>query len=98
MILFLRKTDARLVVEGKPDWVQFSPIIGENKIHQTEKPVSLIMELLDRISLPGQTMIDCCMGSGATLEAAVRKKLIPYGCDILLECYANTLKRLGELK
>jgi ParB/RepB/Spo0J family partition protein len=97
-ILFLRKTDARLVVEGKPDWVQFSPIIGDNKLHPNEKPVALIMELLDRISLPGQTMIDCCMGSGASLEAAIKKKLIPYGCDLLLECYATTLKRLEEIK
>lgn len=97
-ILFIRKTDARLVVEGKPDWVQFSPIIGDSKLHPNEKPVPLIMELLDRVSLPGQIMLDCCMGSGATLEAAIRKKLIPYGCDVLLECYATTLKRLGEIK
>jgi DNA modification methylase len=98
MILFLRKTDARLIVEGRPDWMQFPPIIGDNKNHPNEKPVPLIMELLDRISLPGQTMLDCCMGSGATLEAAIRKKLIPYGCDTTLESYATALKRLGEMK
>ena len=97
-ILFLRKTDARLVVEGKPDWIQFQPIIGEKKLHINEKPVPLIMELLDRITLPGQTMLDCCMGSGASLEAAIKKKLIPYGCDTLLECYATTLKRLEGIK
>jgi len=98
MILFLRKEDARLVVEGRPDWIQCQPIIGETKLHPAEKPVSLLMELLDRISLPGQYMLDCFMGSGSSLEAGLRKKLFVSGCDRLLDCFATTMKRLGELK
>ena len=98
MILFLRKTDARLVVEGRPDWIQCTPIIGEAKLHPSEKPVPLLVELLDRISLPGQNLIDPFMGSGSSLEAGVRKKLFVTGCDRLVECYATSLKRMGELK
>jgi DNA modification methylase len=95
-ILFLRKHDARLVMEGQPDWLQCPPIIGD-KEHPNEKPVELICRLLDRIALPGMRLVDCCMGSGAILEAAVRKKLIAYGCDTLLECYATTLKRMEAI-
>jgi len=98
MILFLRKHDAKLVIEGKADWMQFQPIIGGNKLHPNEKPVELILELLDRISLPGQNMIDPFMGSGSALEAGIRKKLFVSGCDKLIECYATSLKRLEELK
>lgn len=94
MILFLRKEDARLVTEGRPDWIQCQPIIGEKKLHPSEKPVTLLMELLDRISLPGQNMLDCFMGSGSSLEAGVKKKLFVYGCDCLLECYATALRRM----
>ena len=98
MILFLRKDDARLVVEGKPDWIQCQPILGEAKLHPAEKPVPLLMELLDRISLPGQNLIDPFMGSGSSLEAGLRKKLFVYGCDKLLDCYATSLKRMEGIK
>lgn len=98
MILFLRKEDARLVAEGRPDWIQCTPIIGESKLHPAEKPVPLLMELLDRIALPGQYMLDCFCGSGSALEAGVKKKLFVSGCDKLLECYAVTLKRMEGVK
>jgi len=98
MILFLRKPDARLVVEGRADWIQCQPIIGESKLHPNEKPVTLLMELLDRISLPGMYMLDPFCGSGSSLEAGIKKKLFVSGCDKLLECYATSLKRLEELK
>jgi hypothetical protein len=97
MILFLRKEDARLVTEGRPDWIQCQPIIGEKKLHLSEKPVTLLMELLDRISLPGQHMLDCFMGSGSAIEAGVKKKLFAAGCDCLLACYATALKRMEQL-
>lgn len=97
-ILFLRKEDARLVVEGKPDWIQCPPIIGESKLHINEKPVLLLMELLDRISLPGMNLIDPFIGSGSSIEAGVKKKLFSTGCDQLLECYATTLKRMEGIK
>jgi len=97
-ILFLRKPDARLVVEGKPDWIQCQPIIGESKLHPNEKPVALLMELLDRISLPGMTLVDPFMGSGSAIEASVKKKVFPTGCDQLLDCYATALKRMEGVK
>lgn len=98
MILFLRKTDARLVAEGRPDWIQYPPVIGENKLHPNQKPVSLLLELLDRIAMPGMNLIDPFMGSGSSIEAAVKKKLFATGCDKLIECYATSLKRMEELK
>lgn len=97
-ILFLRKQDARLVVEGRPDWIQTPPIIGGEKLHPNEKPVALLLELLDRISLPGMNLIDPFIGSGSAIEAAVKKKLFATGCDKLLECYAVTLKRMEGVK
>jgi DNA modification methylase len=98
MILFLRKHDARLVVEGKGDWIQCPPVIGEAKLHPNEKPLPLLLELLDRISLPGMNLIDPFMGSGASIEAGVKKKLFSTGCDKLLECYATSLSRLEKVK
>lgn len=97
MILFIRKHDACLVLEGRPDWTQFSPIIGDKKLHPAEKPIPLLLDLLDRISLPGQNLLDCFCGSGSSLEAGIRKKLFVTGCDKLLECYATSLKRLESM-
>lgn len=38
--------------------------------HPNEKPVPLLEYLIKTFTLPGQTVLDCCMGSGSTGEAA----------------------------
>lgn len=53
-----------------------------NKRHPTEKPVTLMMELIQNSSQPGQLVLDPFMGSGATLEAAHRSQRHAVGIDI----------------
>lgn len=95
MILFVRKEKSLLVKEGLQDVISLVPFL--NKTHPTEKPIQLIENLLERIALPGYTIIDPFMGSGAILHAAVKQKLFAEGCDILKEYYAMTLSRLTSL-
>ena len=96
MALFFRKMDARLVKEGMPDYLSAPPEL--NKDHTTEKPVDVILNLLSRIALPGMRLVDPFMGSGAILAAGVQSKLFVEGCDLLVECYALALNRLGGEK
>lgn len=98
MIMFMRKPDSRLVVEGKIDVLSFPPVNHSKRLHQAEKPVELGKELLVRTSLPGQVLYDPFMGSGAFIAAGLDMKMIVHGCDILQESYAATMERLADRK
>ena len=103
-MLFARRIDSRIVVEGKTDWVQFANVNPSVRIHQAEKPVPLLKELLGRVALPGATVFDPCVGSGALIEACLELKMYPIATELLLESYAlartrlvNYFKMKGEL-
>ena len=97
-ILFARKTDSRIIVEGKPDWIQCDIVGSADRVHQAEKPVELCKELISRVTLPNYIMLDPCMGSGALIEAGYRMKLKSLGCELSVESYAAALSRMTKLK
>lgn len=93
MILLCRRDNSRLVLQGRPDWFEYNISSGE-KSHKTEKPIELMQELLKRVALPGSTIYDPFCGSGASLLAAIREKMIPCGCDILEESISIVKEKL----
>ena len=95
MVMYARKPDAKLIKQGRPDWFQFDPVIG-NKKHPTEKPIPLLRELIQRSVRPGATLVDPCMGSGSSLVAGIKEKLIVYGCDVLRESYNSACTYVAE--
>jgi DNA modification methylase len=96
MFLYIRKSDSRLVVEGKPDWIQCDPVLPSERTHTAEKPIPLLLDLLSRVSLPGQVMVDPFIGSGSAIEAGLRSQLICSGCDIALESYVTASSRIAK--
>jgi site-specific DNA-methyltransferase (adenine-specific) len=103
-MLFARRIDSQLVVEGKVDWIQFPNVVPSVRIHQAEKPVPLIKELLSRVAHPGVTVFDPFAGSAATIEACLDMKMIPIGCEKETDTFAvakqriyNYFKSKGEL-
>lgn len=92
--LFARKIDSCMVIEGKVDWVQCANVVPSVRIHQAEKPVPLIKELISRVAMPGAVVLDPFAGSGATLEACLDLKMYPIGIEILVEAYATAKARL----
>jgi ParB/RepB/Spo0J family partition protein len=97
MFLYMRKPDSRLCLEGRPDWVPGSPVESSKKIHQFEKPVPLLQELIKRTILPGATVFDPFAGSGSTLEAATIERMYSIGIEKATEAYALALNRLVNL-
>jgi len=93
-MLFARKADSKIVIEGKVDFIQIPNVIPSKRIHHAEKPVALIKELLSRIGLPGAIVVDLFAGSCSTLEACIELKMFPIGCEELLEAYATGKQRL----
>ena len=45
--------------------------VGRSKIHPTEKPLKLFTYLVETSSNEGDTILDCCLGSGTTGVACV---------------------------
>lgn len=93
-LLFARKIDSRIVVEGKVDWVQFPNVVPSIRVHQAEKPVPLIKELIGRVALPGAVVFDPFAGSASTIEACLDMKMFPIGCEKLIEAFAVARTRI----
>lgn len=63
-----------------------------NVVHPTQKPVALFEYLIKTYTLEGQTVLDCCAGSGTTAVACIRSNR-KYVC-IEKECkYQELIKR-----
>jgi ParB/RepB/Spo0J family partition protein len=97
-ILFARKPNSSLVLQGRPDWIQCDPVLPSIRVHQAEKPVTLCKELIARVCNPGAYMLDPCMGSGAIVEAGVHMKVLSMGCEKEIESYAAAVARMQKMK
>jgi ParB/RepB/Spo0J family partition protein len=97
-ILFARKPNSCLVLQGRPDWIQCDPVLPSQRLHQAEKPVELCKELISRCCMPGQNLIDPCMGSGAIIEAGVQMKVLSMGCEKDRSIYASAVSRMAKGK
>lgn len=98
MLLYARKPLSKLQMLGKPDWLQCDIVPHGKKVHQAEKPIPLLKELITRTVLPGSKLYDPFTGSGAILEAACDLNVIPTGCELAVESYATALSRMTKWK
>lgn len=62
------------------------------KIHPTQKPVSLLENLISIFTDKDDVVIDPCAGSGSTLLAAANLQRRAYGFEIKKDFYANAVK------
>lgn len=65
------------------------------KLHPTEKPVSLMRDLIVHFSQPDDYILDCFCGSGSTLVAAKESGRKFFGCEIDNDFYNIAVKRLN---
>nr|DAP06181.1 MAG TPA: adenine-specific methyltransferase [Ackermannviridae sp.] len=72
----------------------FPILTNKNKLHIAQKPLELIEQLIALHTRIGDVVLDCFMGSGTTALGCknLNRKFI--GCDIDLENFENTKKRL----
>ena len=58
-----------------------------NKLHPTQKPLNILMKLINIFTDPGEVVIDPVAGSGSTLVAAHRTDRRGYGFEIKKEYF-----------
>ena len=88
MFFYARKGDGKLNVKGRGNIFDFRPVPPSHKIHPTERPVELIMDVLDCFGYKGSTVLVPFLGSGNTLLAANNKDMNAFGYE-LSETYRN---------
>lgn len=69
---------------------------GVNKIHDTEKPVALLSELIETSTNKGDLILDPFAGSASTAIACYEMKRRFIGYEINEEYYSKAVQRLME--
>ena len=69
---------------------------GQKTLHPSQKPVALMRWCIERVTQPGQTILDPFMGSGTTGVACVQTGRKFIGCEISPEYYAIAEKRIAD--
>jgi DNA modification methylase len=78
---------------------RFSDMADGSNYHPTQKPVSLIAELLINSTQPGDTVLDPFMGSGTTAVAAIQNGREYIGFEVDADNYRDVIeRRIGEAK
>lgn len=80
-----------------PPNFDFSPPGKKERIHQAEKPVALLEEILKFVTLPGETALDQFAGSGVLGEAALNTGRNSILIEKDAETFHNLTERLARL-
>lgn len=78
--------------------LRFAGVPREERLHASQKPETLLRYLIKTYSLVGETVLDCTMGSGSTIAAAVSLGREAIGMEIDPEIYQVALTRLDKVE
>ncbi len=101
MILFAKKTKTpstlRRFLNGKREGniLKFKKLPTNYMQHPTEKPVELLQYLIEKVTQPGETVLDMFMGSGTTGVAASECGRAFIGIELEKVWFDVAAKRLG---
>lgn len=71
----------------------------KGRFHPTQKPLNLIMDIIEKHTNPGDIVLDCFSGSGTTAVSCIRLNRSFIGCEIDDIYYKKSKERIDkELK
>lgn len=77
-----RKGTPKLRQAGRSNVFIYNPVPPQDKIHPTERPIELMLEILRACAYPGALICVPFLGSGVTLRACYREKMKGFGWDL----------------
>jgi len=92
----LRKGEPKLAKPGRSNAFAYAPLPPNRKIHPTEKPVELMVEILETFLYPGSRVLCPFLGSGVTLRACYRTNHVGFGWDKAAEHKKKFMMRVDE--
>jgi len=98
MFFYAYKGDAMININrrGRSNVFEYPVVPSQNKIHDTERPVPLMEDILSTFAYEGARLYVPFCGSGNTLRAGMNLNLSPLGCDIGQEYKDAYVLRLAE--
>ena len=81
VFLLFRKGHATFNTSSVLATHHFDPSASSQRIHQWEKPVELYRYFINILGIPNGIFLSLFAGSGNSLIAAYKEKMIPMGCD-----------------
>ena len=91
-----RKGDGKLARPGRSNVFSYTPLAPAKKIHPTEKPLDLMVDILETFTFPGTRRVIPLLGSGVTLRACYKTGRIGFGWDLSKEHRKRFLARVAE--
>ena len=91
-IIYCAEKNHRLNGKRRNDVFEFAKDAQSTYVHPTQKPISLLKEIIERSSNEGGVVLDCFMGSGSTGVACVNTNSQFIGIE-LDEGYFNIAKK-----
>lgn len=85
---------ADMLDRGMGSVLECRGVSPDARVHPTEKPVDLLVSILDAV--PGETVLDPFMGSGSTGVAAMRAGRKFIGCEINPHHFETACQRVRE--
>lgn len=85
---------AAMLDRGMGSVLQCAGVSPAARQHPTEKPVDLLVSILDAV--PGEVVLDPFMGSGSSGVAAIKAGRKFVGCDINPEHFETACRRIEE--
>lgn len=95
VILYLKK-GRRPVPKRRVGVIHVDKIASGKNIHPTEKPVGIILPLIEMSTNPGDLIVDPFSGSGSTSVAAMQTGRNSLAFEIDPQHFANSTKRLEQ--
>ena len=71
-------------------------VAPQRKVHPTEKPTTLLRDLIEQSSNPGELVVDPFAGSSATLIAAFECKRRAFGIELDKEYYSQGILKIEK--
>ena len=98
MFFYAYKGDATININkrGQSNVFEYSVVPSQYKIHDTERPVPLMEDILSTFAYEGARLYVPFCGSGNTLRAGMNLNLSPLGCDVGQEYKDAYVLRLAE--
>lgn len=101
-----RKGVPAIIKQGRANVFDFAPVAAQKKYHPTERPRSLMEEIIKSLIPPGSVCLVPFLGSGATLRACYMAGVSGFGWDLngeykdkfMLAVEADTRELNGEEK
>lgn len=91
-----RKGQPKLAKQGRSNNFAIPPLAASKKTHPTEKPIELMLEIMETFLFPGSRVLVPFLGSGVTLRACYRLNHSGFGWDMSAEHKKKFLMRVDE--